>query len=138
MMPRKGDAMSRIRSRTVARGLLFLAVCTRTATAGTITVNSTADSVTGADGRCTLREAIANVNAAADTTAGDCAAGTGTGDVVTFALALPAVIQLTSGQLMVEQSVDIVGPTVGTLRISGARASTVLRIAAGATVRSRP
>jgi CSLREA domain-containing protein len=44
------------------------------ARAATITVSSTADNTTAGDATCTLREAIANVNAVGDTTSGDCAA----------------------------------------------------------------
>ena len=51
-----------------------------------IEVNSTADTANSGDGECTLREAITNVNAAADTTSGDCAAGTGAGDTLIFAI----------------------------------------------------
>ena len=43
----------------------------------TITVNSTAGDVTGADGNCTLREAINNAESDSDTTGGDCPAGSG-------------------------------------------------------------
>jgi CSLREA domain-containing protein len=45
--------------------------------AATITVNTTADNLTAGDGWCTLREAIMNANADADTTSGDCTAGSG-------------------------------------------------------------
>jgi CSLREA domain-containing protein len=103
------------------------------ATAATITVNTTADNLTGADGWCTLREAIANVNAATDTTAGDCASGTGAGDTLTFNLKLPAKIKLVLGELVVQHDVDISGPTAGLLRVNGAHASRIFRIA-GATV----
>ncbi|MEZ4705573.1 MAG: choice-of-anchor Q domain-containing protein [Caldilineaceae bacterium] len=47
-----------------------------------ITVDSTADTV-ASDGVCTLREALNNANADADTTGGDCAAGLGD-DTITF------------------------------------------------------
>ncbi len=49
----------------------------RVAYAATITVNTTADNLTAGDGKCTLREAIRNANADADTTSGDCPAGSG-------------------------------------------------------------
>lgn len=51
------------------------------ALAATLVVNSTDDSLAAGDGHCTLREALANANANADTTAGDCQAGSGA-DVV--------------------------------------------------------
>src|SRR4051794_21116457 len=49
-----------------------------------IVVNTNADNTTAGDTFCTLREAITNANANADTTSGDCTAGSGT-DVITFA-----------------------------------------------------
>jgi CSLREA domain-containing protein len=103
------------------------------ALAATITVNTTADNTTAGDGQCTLREALANVNAAADTTSADCAAGTGAGDTITFDLAPPAKMTLTLGELVVGQNVSIVGPTTGSLRIDGAHATRVLHVAAGTT-----
>ncbi|MCB0121648.1 MAG: CSLREA domain-containing protein, partial [Caldilineaceae bacterium] len=54
----------------------------RPAYAAGITVDSAADTV-ATDGACTLREAINNANADADTTSGDCAAGAGD-DTITF------------------------------------------------------
>jgi CSLREA domain-containing protein len=93
--------------------------------AATITVNSTADNPTAGDGQCTLREAVANVNASGDTTGGDCTAGSGTGDTIDFALTLPAKIRLTMGELGIDRSVAITGPTTGTLVVSGA-GSTVI------------
>ena len=66
---------------------LVMALLPLAASAATITVNTSADNLTSADGSCTLREAIANVNAAADTSDGDCSAGTGTGDTVEFNVA---------------------------------------------------
>ena len=88
--------------------------------AATITVNSTADNTTAGDGQCTLREAIANVNAAGDTTGGDCAAGTGSGDTIVFNLTLPATITLTTNtELAITRDVTIRGPTTGALAIDG-------------------
>ena len=61
--------------------------------ASTITVNSTADNLTASDGLCTLREAIKNANANADTTGGDCVAGSGADTIVvpagTYVLGIP-------------------------------------------------
>ena len=70
--------------------LVTLVLPLAAASAATLTVNTTVDNTTPGDGRCTLREAIANVNAAADTTSGDCAAGTGAGDTINFNLPSPA------------------------------------------------
>jgi CSLREA domain-containing protein len=56
-----------------------------TAPTATITVNSTQDSDNPGDGLCTLREAITNANDDADSSGGDCAAGSGT-DAIQFAI----------------------------------------------------
>ena len=47
-----------------------------------ITVNTDADNTTAGDTFCTLREAINNANADADTTSGDCVAGSGVDEIV--------------------------------------------------------
>src|SRR5437868_2515613 len=69
----------------------------RPAQAASIVVNSLNDS-TVTDGACTLREAIANANGDADTTGGDCTAGSGSdtisfnlGGTITLATSLPDV-----------------------------------------------
>ena len=98
------------------------------ATAATITVNTTADNTTAGDGKCTLREVIANVNAAADTTGGDCAAGTGAGDTIDFNVPTPAKIKLRLGQLVLERDVTIAGPTGEVLAIDARRTSRVFEI----------
>jgi CSLREA domain-containing protein len=105
---------------------------TPTPNGATITVNTTADNTTARDGRCTLREAVANVNAAADTTGGDCVGGTGAGDTIDFHLALPAKIKLSMGQLTLAQNVTITGPTTGELRIDGQNDSRIFEITASA------
>jgi CSLREA domain-containing protein len=88
--------------------------------AATITVNSTADNTTAGDDHCTLREAIANVNAGDDTTGGDCTAGTGSGDTIVFNLTLPATITLTTNtELEIDTGVTINGPTTGVLAVDG-------------------
>lgn len=60
----------------VALGLFLWLCLTPVAYAADIIVNSTADNTIAGDGFCTLREAVNNANANADTTAGDCRAGT--------------------------------------------------------------
>ena len=50
-----------------------------------IVVNITSDESTAGDGRCSLREALNNANAIADTTGGDCVAGTGS-DTISFSV----------------------------------------------------
>jgi len=105
------------------------------AAAATITVNTAADNRTAGDGQCTLREAIANVNAAADTTGGDCTAGSGAGDTITFSVTLPAIVRLTPafGELAIAKDVAIVGPGAGSLAIDGRYKTRVFHIAAGST-----
>lgn len=71
----------------VAASSLLLAGSAKVAhAAGTITVNSTADTVAD-DGECTLREAIiaANDDTASGATPGECAAGSGA-DTINFAI----------------------------------------------------
>jgi hypothetical protein len=60
----------------VALGLFLWLCLTPIAHAADIIVNATDDNTIAGDGFCTLREAVNNANANADTTAGDCRAGT--------------------------------------------------------------
>ncbi len=53
------------------------------ASAASIVVDTNADTAVAADGDCSLREAINNANGDADTTGGDCAAGSGL-DAIAF------------------------------------------------------
>jgi parallel beta-helix repeat protein len=85
------------------------------------------------DRKCALREAIANVNAAADTTRGDCAAGSGTGDTITFNLTLPATIKLRHRELAIRQDVSIMGPGADLLAIDGHHRTRVFHVTAGST-----
>jgi CSLREA domain-containing protein len=66
------------------------------ANAATLTVNSTADTATAGDAQCTLREAINNVNAGADTTGGDCVAGAAGANTISFAAGGIGTITLTA------------------------------------------
>jgi hypothetical protein len=105
---------------------LILMLLPLAATATTMTVNSPRDNTIAGDGRCTLREAVANVAAAADTTGGDCTAGSGAGDTIVFHLHLPAKITLWQGELDIAGNVNIVGPDSSPsgssrLRIAGHR-----------------
>jgi CSLREA domain-containing protein len=108
---------------------LVLVLLPLAASAATISVNSTADNTLAGDGACTLREAIANVNAAMDTTGGDCVAGSGSGDTIGFAVA--GTIRLALGQLTVWRDVTITGNQ--TLLLDGAYKTRVFEIAAGTT-----
>ena len=71
----------------VAIALLWSFGVAPNAGATVITVDTTADDANAGDGACTLREAINNLNSpAVDTTGGDCAPGSGTGDDIHFAI----------------------------------------------------
>lgn len=85
--------------------LVVTATCGR---AATYTVTNSADSGSG-----TLRASLANA---------------GNGDTITFSLALPASITLTSGQLLVSNNVTIVGPGSNDLCINGNAASRVFDV----------
>jgi uncharacterized repeat protein (TIGR01451 family)/CSLREA domain-containing protein len=132
-----------MRQRTVRRGrLAFLrserkrlarlgALLAAGATAGgaqaaTITVNALGDTV-ATNGQCTLREALNNANGNADTTAGDCTAGSGP-DIVAFQPGLTGTITLGGSQLVVSDSVSINGPGAGVLSVSGNNASRIFYV----------
>lgn len=66
-------------------------------TTNTINADSAQDTDTSGDGDCTLREAIGNADSDGDTTGGDCAAGSSTGeDAIAFDLGPSATITLGS------------------------------------------
>jgi CSLREA domain-containing protein len=101
------------RSALLAAFLILLAVTLpapiRTAlqaAAGPIIVNTTLDETTSGDGLCSLREAINNANAKADTTSGDCIAGTGT-DAINFSVS--GTITLGSGLPAIQNTLTIDG-----------------------------
>ena len=102
----------------------------------TVVVNTRVDDSAAGDGRCTLREAIANVNAGGETTGGDCAAGSGGGDVIAFDLRSPARIRLLNGEIEITRDVRIAGPSAGKLIVHGNNRSRVFRISAGAATMS--
>ncbi len=89
----------------------------------TITVNSLLDPGTTGDHLCGLREAIANANAKADTSSGDCAAGTGN-DTIVFSVS--GTIALASGLPSIQNTVEIDG-TGQTIAIDGGGASQVMQ-----------
>src|SRR5437773_5095787 len=80
----------------------------QSARASTITVTNTNDSGAGS-----LRQALADANP---------------GDTIDFAVTTPATITLTSGELLVNKSVTISGPTAGHLSVNGNAASRVFHI----------
>ena len=83
------------------------------AQAATITVNSLADDADGADGECTLREAItaANTDTASGAADGECAQGS-QDDVINFALpgAAPWTVNLTGALPSLTSNMAIEGP----------------------------
>ena len=84
-----------------------------------ITVNSLADTTVGGDGQCTLREALNNVNDATDTTTGDCRAGTGTGDTISFGVTGTITLTASNGTLMLTRNATIQGPGASSLVLDG-------------------
>jgi len=82
--------------------------------AAVITVTNTNDSGAGS-----LRQALADANA---------------GDTINFSVTTPATITLTSGELMVNKSITISGPTAGRLSVNGNAASDVFNIINGGFV----
>jgi len=93
-----------------------------------IAVNTTSDeSVT--DGKCSLREAIANANANADTTGGDCAAGSAGADTIDLS-SLSGTITLGSNLPVISDELTINGPGATTLTINANGNDYVLSVAA--------
>jgi predicted outer membrane repeat protein len=82
--------------------------------ATTITVMNTDDSGTGS-----LRQALADAN---------------DGDTINFDVSVTGTINLTSGELLVNASIIIAGPSANTLAVDGNSASRVFEIASGKTV----
>jgi CSLREA domain-containing protein len=103
-----------------------IALSAVSAQAATITVNTLADNTTSGDAQCTLREALANANANADTTVGDCVAGSGADTINLTALA--GTITLGGAQLSISDSATITGPGASTLTIDAANNSRVFYI----------
>jgi len=95
--------------------LALLAASASAAPATVYTVDTTTDEADGScsDGDCSLRDAI------------NLAVG---GDTIQFALALPATITLTLGELPISQSITIVGPGPDQLTVSGNHASRVFTV----------
>ena len=127
--------MSRIGSviATVVLAGGLVAVTASPAQAAALTVNSTADTATSGDSACTLREAITNANANADTTGGDCAAGSGA-DTITFASSVTGTITLGSQLPVVTDAagLTVTGPGATVLTVSGSDAVRLFETAVGA------
>jgi CSLREA domain-containing protein len=103
------------------------------AAAASIVVNSLADNTT-TNAQCTLREAVANANADADTTGGDCAAGAGA-DVITFVVS--GTITVASPLVLSDSDQTTIvgpGPASSSLVVSGPLGSFTVNAAASARV----
>ena len=94
---------------------------------GDITVNTSADNLTAGDGNCTLREAIANVNAGTDLTNGDCDCGntirfasSTNGNPITIAIAGNNENFNTTGDFDITAGVTIIGNGTSNTIIDGA------------------
>ncbi len=101
--------------------------------AATIIVNTTGDTV-ATDGKCTLREAINNANAAGDTTGGDCTAGSGN-DTINFSLSGGSgTITLVSSTLPAIANTLTIDGGAQTITVDGANLYQVLVVNPGATL----
>jgi hypothetical protein len=97
----------------LSKALLLVALlATHTASAATLTVTTTTDSGVGS-----LRTALKNAR---------------NGDTINFAVT--GTISLTSGELLVSKSLNILGPGAGSLAVDGNHAFRVFHIAPGTTV----
>jgi CSLREA domain-containing protein len=97
---------------------LSFALAASSASAATLTVNSTADDLTAGDGQCTLREAIINANTDSDTTSGDCAAGSGEDTIL---LAAGNYVRQSAGILQITSDVNLLGAGADTTIIDAAQ-----------------
>ena len=105
-------------------GLLGLATPVPRVHAADIIVNSTADTTVVGDGNCTLREAINNAEAKADTTGtDDCTFDAATGDAITFTVT--DTITLGSALPTFTESLTITGLGSGSSTVSGNNNSAV-------------
>ncbi len=105
---------------------------TPTRAASLLVVNTTSDETTSGDGLCSLREAITNANAKADTTGGDCAAGTGT-DTINFSVNGTIPLGATLPSILNSLTIDATGKAI---EIGGANRQ-VFIVNSGATLNLR-
>ena len=106
--------------RIILSFLLLVLLQTGFAFSATITVDTTVD--TPPDGNCTLRQAVASINAG-DTAGTDCTAtgAFGTNDTIDFNLPNPSTINMDggSGSFPIDVNMSIMGPGSDMLTISG-------------------
>ncbi|HEV2812560.1 MAG TPA: CSLREA domain-containing protein, partial [Solirubrobacteraceae bacterium] len=109
------------------------------ASAGTITVNTTGDTLVNNDGTCSLREAVtaANTNAASGGPSGECAAGSGADVIVvpagTYALSRPGPGENANvnGDLDIASDVTIDGAGSAATTLNGNQLDRIFHIASG-------
>ena len=103
--------------------------------AATIIVNTESDNPMVGNGECDIREALDNANWDLDFSGGDCAAGSGH-DIIEFHGNI-ATIFLTQGQLVIQESITLMGAPVGgsvdAIAIDAQSQSRIFEIATGAT-----
>ncbi len=97
--------------------------------AADITVNSTDDTTVAGDGNCTLREAINNAEANADTTGTDCTFDVAAADAISFTVT--DTITLGSALTTITESLTISGLGSGSLTINGANSFAVFTMNGG-------
>ena len=119
----RGRSVVYLASICVATILFALAPPTATAlpAGNTITVNSTLDVADGADGLCTLREAIvaANTDTVSGATAGECGAGSSSDSDTISLTGLTGTITLGSALPNITSEMSIDGPGANQLTVSG-------------------
>lgn len=118
----RGRSVMYLASICVVSIVFALATPTAKALAGnTIIVNSTLDVADGADGLCTLREAItaANTDTASGATAGECEAGSNSDSDTISLTGVAGTITLASALPNITADVSINGPGASQLTISG-------------------
>lgn len=100
----------------------------------TITVTSTTDTLVPGDGACSLREAISNANANADTTSGDCVAGSAWDTIMipagTYTLSIAGINENANmtGDLDITDETTVQGAGMAQTIVDGGRIDRVFNI----------
>jgi CSLREA domain-containing protein len=96
-------------------GVAMITPASAAATAPSVTVTTLLDTNTAGDGKCSLREAVNNINTQSEKTMGDCATGVGTTNID---FSVSGTITLSMGVITLggaEASVEIEGGNTITL-----------------------
>jgi len=130
-------------STQIALAFLFSILMISTVSAATITITNNfplpnIDNVTPSNGECTLREAINNANANADTTGNDCVAGTPGLDTVQLPSGVIYSTTLLLGQFSITDDINITGSGSPNINIDGGNLSRIfdINIAVPSTISS--